>query len=62
MEADEDSEAGHAAAAVAVVAAVVGRAADGGDGSCRDPWLNTGREDSWKDSLENEFDMKELCN
>lgn len=39
---DEGSEAGHAA--------VVGRVADGEDGSCHDPLLNTGREDSWKDS------------
>jgi len=38
------SEAGHAAVAV-------GRAADGEDDSCHDPLLNTGREDSWKDSL-----------
>ncbi len=38
------SEAGHAAVAV-------GRAADGEDGSCHVPLLNTGREDSWKDSL-----------
>lgn len=41
---DVGSEAGHAAVAV-------GRAADGEDGSCHDPLLNTGREDSWKDSL-----------
>ena len=38
------SEAGHAAVAV-------GRAVDGEDGSCHVPLLNTGREDSWKDSL-----------
>ena len=41
---DVDSEVGHAAVAV-------GRVADGEDGSCHDPLLNTGREDSWKDSL-----------
>lgn len=43
--ADEDNVAGHAAVAV-------GRAADGEDGSCRDPSLNTAQEGSWKDSLE----------
>lgn len=51
---DEGSEAGHAA--------VVGRVADGEDGSCHDPLLNTGREDSWKDSLNGNYRNKtKLC-
>lgn len=41
----EGNETGHAAAAA------VERVADGGDDSCHDPLLNTGKKDSWKDSL-----------